>query len=140
VSYLLIAIVWVNHHYLLRYADQVTSRLLWLNFAHLFFDVSSAALYGLDGDEQAGFATRCVLRGRLLPCERDVHRLDSRTHRASAHDRDLGPGAQDHARSIDHDALPVRIGGRHRAEISARWLGNLHLLLDRLSETGATGN
>jgi uncharacterized membrane protein len=36
VSYLFIAIVWTNHHYLMRYARQVTTRLLWFNFAHLF--------------------------------------------------------------------------------------------------------
>jgi uncharacterized membrane protein len=36
VSYLFIAIVWVNHHYLLRYATVATPRLLWFNFAHLF--------------------------------------------------------------------------------------------------------
>ncbi|HEV8243197.1 MAG TPA: TMEM175 family protein [Nitrospirales bacterium] len=36
VSYLFIAIVWTNHHYLMRYATEVTPRLLWFNFAHLF--------------------------------------------------------------------------------------------------------
>lgn len=36
VSYLFIAIVWINHHYLMRYAREATSRLLWFNFAHLF--------------------------------------------------------------------------------------------------------
>jgi uncharacterized membrane protein len=36
VSYLFIAIVWVNHHHLLRYADRATPRLIWGNFAHLF--------------------------------------------------------------------------------------------------------
>lgn len=36
VSYLFIAIVWVNHHYLMRYAKEATPRLLWVNFAHLF--------------------------------------------------------------------------------------------------------
>jgi uncharacterized membrane protein len=36
VSYLFIAIVWVNHHYLMRFADEATPRLLWFNFAHLF--------------------------------------------------------------------------------------------------------
>jgi uncharacterized membrane protein len=36
VSYLFIAIVWANHHYLLRYADEATPRLLWFNFADLF--------------------------------------------------------------------------------------------------------
>lgn len=36
VSYLFIAIVWTNHHYLMRYAAEATPRLLWVNFAHLF--------------------------------------------------------------------------------------------------------
>jgi uncharacterized membrane protein len=36
VSYLFIAIVWTNHHYLLRHASEATPRLLWFNFAHLF--------------------------------------------------------------------------------------------------------
>ena len=35
VSYLFIAIVWTNHHYLARYAGEASSRLLF-NFAHLF--------------------------------------------------------------------------------------------------------
>jgi uncharacterized membrane protein len=36
VSYLFIAIVWANHHHLLRYATEATARLMWFNFAHLF--------------------------------------------------------------------------------------------------------
>lgn len=36
VSYVFIAIVWANHHYLLRFAREPTPRLLWVNFAHLF--------------------------------------------------------------------------------------------------------
>jgi TMEM175 potassium channel family protein len=36
VSYLFIAIVWVNHHHLFGYADTATPRLVWSNFAHLF--------------------------------------------------------------------------------------------------------
>ena len=36
VSYLFIAIVWINHHYLMRFAAEATPRLLWFNFAHLF--------------------------------------------------------------------------------------------------------
>lgn len=36
VSYLFIAIVWTNHHYLMRYATEANLRLLWFNFAHLF--------------------------------------------------------------------------------------------------------
>jgi uncharacterized membrane protein len=36
VSYLFVAIVWVNHHYLLRFAELVRRRVIWGNFAHLF--------------------------------------------------------------------------------------------------------
>jgi TMEM175 potassium channel family protein len=36
VSYLFIAIVWTNHHYLMRYAKEATPRLSWFTFAHLF--------------------------------------------------------------------------------------------------------
>src|SRR5882724_5886425 len=36
VSYVFIAIVWTNHHHLLRFATEATPRLLWFNFAHLF--------------------------------------------------------------------------------------------------------
>lgn len=36
VSYLFIAIVWINHHHLLSYAGETTPRLVWSNFAHLF--------------------------------------------------------------------------------------------------------
>src|SRR6516225_2699680 len=37
ISYLFIAIVWVNHHHhLLRFPDVATHRLIWANFAHLF--------------------------------------------------------------------------------------------------------
>jgi uncharacterized membrane protein len=35
-SYLFIAIVWLNHHYLMKHATQATARLMWANFAHLF--------------------------------------------------------------------------------------------------------
>src|SRR6266850_393236 len=33
VSYVFVAIVWVNHHHLLRYAEMATPRVIWVNFA-----------------------------------------------------------------------------------------------------------
>lgn len=36
VSYTFIAIVWINHHYLLKHVNTATKRLMWANFAHLF--------------------------------------------------------------------------------------------------------
>jgi uncharacterized membrane protein len=36
VSYLFIAVIWVNHHHLLHFVGRTTPRLIWTNFAHLF--------------------------------------------------------------------------------------------------------
>jgi len=36
VSYLFIAIIWINHHYLMRLVGHPRLRLIWLNFVHLF--------------------------------------------------------------------------------------------------------
>jgi len=36
VSYVFIAVVWINHHFLLKHATVVNLRLIWFNFAHLF--------------------------------------------------------------------------------------------------------
>ncbi|MBV8638414.1 MAG: DUF1211 domain-containing protein [Candidatus Eremiobacteraeota bacterium] len=36
VSYLLIAIIWINHHFLLRFAKDSTRRLILWNFTHMF--------------------------------------------------------------------------------------------------------
>src|SRR5262245_34701967 len=36
VSYLFIAIIWLNHYYLMRFVGPPTLRLIWSNFVHLF--------------------------------------------------------------------------------------------------------
>jgi uncharacterized membrane protein len=36
VSYLFIAVIWINHHYLMRLVGPPTLRLMWMNFVHLF--------------------------------------------------------------------------------------------------------
>ena len=36
VSYLFIAIIWINHHYLMRFMGPPTLGLIWINFLHLF--------------------------------------------------------------------------------------------------------
>jgi uncharacterized membrane protein len=55
VSYLFIAIIWINHHYLMRFVSTPTLGLIWINFAHLFL-VSLLP-----------FATAWVARTRLAP-------------------------------------------------------------------------
>ena len=37
VSYLFVAIIWINHHFLMGYVRQTTLCVIWLNFIHLFF-------------------------------------------------------------------------------------------------------
>lgn len=54
-SYLFIAIIWVNHHHLMHFVRHPTSRLIWLNFVHLFF-VSLIP-----------FATAWVARSEMAP-------------------------------------------------------------------------
>jgi uncharacterized membrane protein len=53
VSYLFIAIIWLNHHHLLRFVDHTTPALIWVNFAHLF------------GVSLVPFATAWVARSQL---------------------------------------------------------------------------
>jgi uncharacterized membrane protein len=36
VSYLFIAVIWINHHHLMRFTGTPTLGLMWINFAHLF--------------------------------------------------------------------------------------------------------
>lgn len=36
VSYLFIAIIWINHHYLMRFVERPSLPLIWINFVHLF--------------------------------------------------------------------------------------------------------
>src|SRR5438552_4556814 len=36
VSYMFIAIIWINHYYLMRFVGPPTLGLIWINFVHLF--------------------------------------------------------------------------------------------------------
>jgi len=53
VSYLFIAIIWINHDHLMRFVGSPTLGLIWINFVHLF--MVSLLL----------FATACIVRTRL---------------------------------------------------------------------------
>jgi uncharacterized membrane protein len=55
VSYLFIAVIWINHHYLMRFVSAPTLKLIWINFIHLFL-VSFLP-----------FATAWIARTRLAP-------------------------------------------------------------------------
>jgi len=53
VSFLFIAIIWINHHYLMRFVGSPTLQLIWMNFIHLFLVLLLS------------FATAWVARTRL---------------------------------------------------------------------------
>jgi hypothetical protein len=80
VSYLFIAIVWTNHHHLMRYATEATPSAVVVQFRASVFHVAASALYRLDGGKQIGAATSCFLCGGFLPRERDLHMLNPGAH------------------------------------------------------------
>jgi uncharacterized membrane protein len=108
VSYLFIAIVWTNHHYLLRYAEEATPRLLWFNFAHLFsmslLPLSTAwmAVSRLSPQPVAFYATVFFLVNATYICL--IWELVDRLSRA----RNRPDGAQSHVDPVDRNAMPFR--------------------------------
>jgi uncharacterized membrane protein len=111
VSYLFIAIVWANHHHLMRYATEATPRLMWFNFCASVFCVAASALHRLDGRERISAAASCLLRVSILPGERNLYISDLGAYRPRAGRCRAAEGAQDHARPINCNPLPFR-GGR----------------------------
>ena len=70
--YLFIAIVWVNHHHVLRFADLATSRLIWVNFAHLF--TVSLLPFTTSWVAKTHFGGVAVCAYGVRPGERHLHR------------------------------------------------------------------
>jgi uncharacterized membrane protein len=135
VSYLFIAIVWANHHYLMRYASEATPRLLWFNFAHLFsmslLPLSTAwmAVSELAPQPVAFYAAVFFLVNATYIAL--IWELIDRTPGGG----DPAKGAQDHARAVADDIVPLRCGCSRGAEVPTCRPWNLHLLPRRLSET-----
>jgi uncharacterized membrane protein len=121
VSYLFIAIVWANHHHLLRYANEATPRLLWFNFAHLF----SVSLLPL--------ATAWMAVSELAPQPVSFYALVFFLVNATyiLLIREL----IDRSPIDDAPPLPLRRRRDRRTEISSGWISSLYLLPDRLSKT-----
>jgi hypothetical protein len=75
VSYLFIAIVWTNHHHLMRYATEATPRLMRFNFAHLFsvslLPLSTAWMNGsVFASQRRASRDHCAVKG----CQRNPAR------------------------------------------------------------------
>jgi uncharacterized membrane protein len=135
VSYLFIAIVWANHHYLLRYADEATPRLLWFNFAHLFsmslLPLSTAWMAASElAPQPVAFyaAVFFLVNATYIALIRARHR--------DARPDDPAKSAQDHARAVAVHVVPVRRRCGLGPEIPARWPRHLHLLPGLLSAAG----
>jgi uncharacterized membrane protein len=137
VSYVFIAIVWANHHHLMRYATEATPRLMWFNFAHLFsvslLPLSTAwmAVSELAPQPVAFYAAVFLLvNATYIFLIREL--VDSR--------RSASECAQDHAHPIDRHAVPFRSSDLCGPEIPRPWTRNLLLLPDRLSKARGTGD
>jgi uncharacterized membrane protein len=132
VSYLFIAIVWANHHYLLRYAREATPRLMWFNFAHLF----SVSLLPL--------STAWMAVSRLSPQPvafyAAVFFFVNVTYILLIWGTDRAPRRRcfesppEHAISLDRDFVPFRNRLARRLEISLPRSWNLLFLPGGLSE------
>ena len=139
-SYLFIAIVWTNHHYLMHYAVEANLRLLWFNFAHLFsmslLPLSTAWMANSELALQpvAFYAAVFFLVKATYICL--IWELIDQipVDRVSLTVRKI------HALPINHDFVSFRGGFGCSAEISASWARNLYLLPDRLSETRSAGS
>ena len=76
VSYLFIAITWINHHYLMRFVDSLTPKLIWINFTHFVHGVTAAFCNGVDRahppliDPSGVFRSDLCVRGHRLQCVR----------------------------------------------------------------------
>ena len=135
VSYLFIAIVWINHHYLMRYAHEATPRLLWFNFAHLF----SMSLLPLS----TAWMAVSELAPQPVAFYALVFFLVNATYVCLIWELVEGPqadqqSAQDHAHSSDRDAMPVRGAAIVALKYRIGRARNLRLLPDRLSEAAST--
>lgn len=95
ISYVFIAIVWVNHHHPLRFPDAATQRLIWGNFAHPFavslipFATGWIATNRLSADAVAFYAADFFLVNLtyLLLCKEAVDR--SAPHKVEAKVRSM---------------------------------------------------
>ena len=135
VSYLFIAIVWTNHHHLMRYATEATPHLMWFNFGHLFsvslLPLSTAwmAVSELAPQPVAFYAAVFFLVNATYICL--IHELIDR-----APVDDVLPRERRimQFRSITN-SVRFRGGCGRGIEISAARTRNVYLLSNRLSET-----
>jgi uncharacterized membrane protein len=95
-SYSFVAIIWTNHHYLMRFVGPPTLGLMWINFVHLFlvsllpFATAWVAHTGLASSPVALYAGLFVcidvaynVFERVVLAGADIERVPERTRRAA---------------------------------------------------------
>jgi len=129
-----------THHYLMRYATDVTPRLMWFDFAHPVFRITASAVHSLDGCQRTGAAPCRLLCGGFLPGKRHLHCSCSRADRPNAKHGRHADRSPAHAHPVHRNALSFRDGFDCSVEVSAAGARNLLLLSRRLSEAGSAGS
>jgi hypothetical protein len=112
VSYLFIAIIWVNHHHLLRFAHEATSQLIWRNFAHLFMVSLVPRNHCLDGGNETGRCSRLCLCLGFCPGRDRIHRFRTSCAFSGKRQRDHSSAATNHEDSFLSGAWHVHCRNR----------------------------
>jgi uncharacterized membrane protein len=97
VSYVFIAIIWINHHHLMQFVGAPTLGLMWINFAHLFLvSLLPFATAWVAGTELA--SPPVVFYAGLFVCIDVAYNVFERWVLASAEGADVSPKARTVAR------------------------------------------
>ncbi len=90
VSYLFVAIIWINHHRLLFFAHEATPLLIWWNFAHLFMtSLIPFSTAWIADTKLAARACRCI-RGGICDGQRRVSGISAGGVVSSKYKRGIG--------------------------------------------------
>jgi hypothetical protein len=75
VSYLFVAIIWINHHHLMRFVGPPTLGMIWVNFVHLFLVSLLPFATAWVATTQLASSSRDVLRRSVYMYRRGVQRF-----------------------------------------------------------------
>ena len=102
-----------------------------VQFCSSFFYVAATPCYCLDGKKPVGTSASRLLCSGLLPGKCNIYLFDLGAYWRTRH---VTARAQDHANTINCDIVYFRYSFDCGAEIADGWIGNVYLLLNRLSQ------
>jgi len=130
VSYLFIAIIWVNHHHLLRFAEHATQRLIWVNFAPVH-GVAGAVLNGVGRGYEIGSGSGVRLCSSVCTCQPGVYPVRVARVGFGASGGDFGPDA-----TIRKIPLVIHIGDLRYCDAGCTEVSFAGLWIDLLRFAG----